>query len=63
MDLQRHIRLMESAKCPKAACAAFASFISSGAWPHAGQASKKSPGIRASLRGETVLDQPQLGQV
>lgn len=52
-----------SAKPPKVACARLAVFLSSGAWQQRGQALKNSPGERASLRGATVLDQWQAGQV
>jgi hypothetical protein len=57
-----HRRLNASAKPPKVACARLAVFLSSGAWRQRGQALKNSPGIRASLRGATVLDQWQAGQ-
>ncbi len=59
----RSARLTCCASCASAARAAWAGRLSSGAFPHAGQALKCSPGISASPRGATVLDQWQAGQV
>jgi len=57
-----HRRLKTSARLPSVVSPIVAVFLSSGAWRQRGQALKNSPGIRASLRGATVLDQWQAGQ-
>jgi len=41
----------------------FFTWFSSGVWLQEGQVSNTSLGIRASLLGVTVFDQPQAGQV
>ena len=56
------LRARRSSK-PPAAPKTEALRVSRSPCPHLGQEVKKSPGIKASLRGATVLDQWQEGQV
>ena len=58
-----HKRLSAPTKPPNVASPSVAVFLSSGEWRQRGQALKNSPGISASLRGATVFDQWQAGQV